>query len=119
MNKGLLTRLLTCIFFLGFLLYSYIEKQNQLTQLRICIPELAKDVKQIREENTRLQYEIDQFENPQHLMELARHGEFTHLKHPLLKEILTCQEGIALQPSTQNVEKISQVKAKPTLAIRN
>lgn len=116
MNKGLLIRLLVCIFALGLFLYSYLEEQNGVTSLRISLPELAKEIKNLKEENTRLQYEVDQFENPQHLIELARRGEFAHLKHPLMKEVLQCGKGIALQLPSNDREEIGSVKAKTTLA---
>ncbi len=97
-------------------LYSYLEKQNQLTHLRIQIPEIAKQLKMIREENTRLQYEIDQFENPEHLIELSRRPEFAHLKQPLQKEILTCPEGYAMQTSPEAKKELPSARPKPTLA---
>lgn len=117
-SKGLTVRLLVCILAFGISLYSYIDKQNGLTQLRISIPSLRKEVRAIQEENTRLQYEIDQFENPQHLMELTRHGEFSHLKHPLVKDILTCQTGLAMQvQAVEDTALVATAKPKPTLAL--
>lgn len=93
--KGLLLRLGFCLSVFGFCLYSYLETQNELTHLKIRLPEVEKEVKLIQEENRRLGYEIDRFENPAHLIELAHHPEFAHLKHPLLKEILTVPEALA------------------------
>lgn len=89
MNKGVLFRLFLAILTLGIFLYAYINKQNAITELRLSIPAMAKELEVAKQENTRLQFEIDQFENPLHLMELARRPEFRHLKHPLLKEIVT------------------------------
>ena len=103
-NQGLLVRLLLCIGVAGVFLYSYIDTQNALTQRRLSIPVLAKEIKDLKEANTHLQYEIDLFESPERLMELARHSEFSHLKQPMLKEILTMQEGLALQISSQEQE---------------
>src|SRR5579872_4905290 len=116
MNKGLLIRLLICIFACGLFLYSYLEKQNRVTALRISIPAMGKEIKHLKEENTRLQYEIDQFENPQHLIELARRGEFSHLKHPLVKEVVHCGQGLALQLSPVDKTGVQPVKAKATFA---
>ena len=116
-NKGLLIRLLVCILFGGMLLYSYVDKQNAVTQRRLEIPVLAKQIKDLKEENTRLQYEIDLFESPEHLMELARHSEFSHLKHPMFKEILTLQEGLALQVSSDEKEAQAAVGPKVKFAI--
>lgn len=83
-----------CIVVAGLSLYIYIDKQNDLTQLRLSVPALNKELKQIQEENVRLQYEIDRFESPIHLMELARKPEFGHLKYPHVDEILILPEGI-------------------------
>lgn len=99
-SRGILVRILACISISGVLLYSYVDRQNDVTRLRLEIPQLAKEIKDLREENTRLQYEIDLFESPQHLMQLASHSEFAHLKHPMVKDILTLDEGLALQISS-------------------
>ncbi len=93
--KNLLLRLGFCLAVFGFCLYSYLEAQNELTQLKIKLPEVDSEVKLIREENRRLSYEIDQFQSPSNLIELAHRPEFSHLKHPLLKEILTVPEVFA------------------------
>jgi len=94
--KGLLLRLGICLGVLGACLYSYLDTQNELTQLKIHLPDVEKEIKILREENRRLAYEIDQFENPAHLIELAHHPEYGHLKHPLLREILTVPEAFAI-----------------------
>jgi len=92
---GLLFRLGVCLSAFGLCLYSYLDKQNQVTHLKIQLPEVEKELKLIQEGNKRLAYEIDQFENPAHLIELAHYPEYAHLKHPLLKEILTVPEALA------------------------
>lgn len=88
LTKTLLARILVCILAMGVSLFAYIDKLNDLTILRLTIPTLAKQVKTLQEENTRLQYEIDRFESPIHLMELLRKPEFSHLKYPLLQDIV-------------------------------
>ncbi len=93
--KGLLIQLGICVCVAGCCLFSYLEKQNEVTHLKIRLPTLEKEIGLIREESRRLRYEIDQFENPTHLIELAHRPEFSHLKHPLLREILTVPEAIA------------------------
>jgi len=89
MNLGLLVRVFLCIVCLGAFLYAYINQQNTITELRLEIPAVAKELQVIEEENTRLRFEIDQFESPAHLMELARKPEYRYLKHPLAKDIIT------------------------------
>ncbi|MBA3816446.1 MAG: hypothetical protein H0X29_08000 [Parachlamydiaceae bacterium] len=79
-------RFFVCIFVAGIALFAYIDKQNELTELRLALPALAKNVRSIQEENTRLKYEIESFESPIHLMELMRKPEFGHLKYPYIKD---------------------------------
>ncbi len=90
-------RIFLAISFLGLGLYSYIDKLNALTECRIQIPDLVTDLARLDEENTSLQYQIDEFENPMHLLKLARESEFSHLKYPLIKEVMSLPEGIALR----------------------
>ncbi len=82
-------RLLIAIVFSGLLLILYIEKINSLTALRLDLPQLEKELKEIEEENKRLQFEIDQFESPLYMMELLKKPEFSHLKFPQLSEVET------------------------------
>ena len=89
MNLAIFIRILLCILTVGCFLYGYINKQNAIVELRLQIPLAMRELKTIEEENTRLKFEIDQFESPAHLMELARRPEYSHLKHPLLNEIVT------------------------------
>lgn len=93
--SGVLVKLGVCLSVFGLCLYSYLDTQNQLTHLKILLPEVDKELKLIEEDNRRLAYEIEQFESPSHLIELARNPEYAHLKHPLLKEILTVPEAFA------------------------
>jgi hypothetical protein len=115
--KGPLIRVLVCIGAFGISLYSYIDKQNAVTKRRLDIPVIAKEIKDLKEMNTRLQYEIDLFESPEHLMELARHSEYSHLKQPLLKEVLTMQEGLALEVSSEDKEEKTAIRPKLKFAI--
>ena len=92
---SILMRLGFCLTVFGFCLYSYLEAQNGLTELKIKLPELEKEIRHVREENRRLTYEIDEFQSPANLIELGTRPEFRHLKHPLLNEVLTVPEPIA------------------------
>jgi hypothetical protein len=95
-------RFFTCILAAGVALFAYIEKQNELTELRLAIPTLAKEVKNIHEENNRLKYEIDSFESPIHLMELVRKPEFGHLKHPYLNDEIFLTKNASLEKDQRN-----------------
>ncbi|MFN4173543.1 MAG: hypothetical protein ACK4HV_00355 [Parachlamydiaceae bacterium] len=70
----------------GFMLL-YIEKINQLTALRLELPQLEKELKELEEENKRLRFEINQFESPLYLMELLKKPEFSHLRFPQSHEV--------------------------------
>lgn len=90
---GFFIRLIICISFAGLFLYKYIDKLNELTELRLSIPMLAKELREIRERNLELQYTIDCFESPLHLMELARKPELGHLKYPSNNDIVLLPES--------------------------
>jgi hypothetical protein len=75
------------VLIVGAALVFYIENLNQLTLLRLAIPSEMKRLKDLSEENQRLKYEINQFENPLYLMELLKKPEFSHLKFPKQDEI--------------------------------
>lgn len=81
-------RIFVCIIVFGATLYAFIDKQNKITKLRMEIPVLASQLKAIEQENLRLKFEIDQFESPDHLLELSRRPEYRHLKHPKLDEVI-------------------------------
>ncbi len=93
--KNLLIKLGVCLGLLAYCLYSYLNVQNDLTELKIKLPEVEGEIRQIQEESRRLSYEVEQFENPAHLIELSVSPEYAHLKHPLIKEILTVPEAFA------------------------
>lgn len=116
MTKGALVRILICIGVFGGFLFSYVDVQNAVTKRRLEIPVVAREIKELKEANTRLQFEIDLFESPQHLMELARHSEYSDLKQPMLKEILSMQEGLALEVASEESEPVV-VSGKPKLPL--
>ena len=55
---------------------------------RFKIPLIKKELREIKEKNTLLEFEIDRFENPSHLMSLSQKSEFSHLKYPISTDIL-------------------------------
>ncbi len=97
----MLIRVLICIGVFGFFLYSYIDKQNEITQRRLQIPVIAKQIEDLKEANIGLRYDIDLFESPEHLIQLARQPEYSHMKQPMFKEILAMPEGLAVQVSPE------------------
>lgn len=91
--KGNFIRAFVCLAGAGLLLYKYIDKLNELTELRLSIPALNKEIREIEERNLELQYEIERFESPIHLIELARKPEFGHLKYPAINEVILLPEN--------------------------
>ena len=87
MRRIFFIQVFICACSCGGALYAYVKQQNDLTKVRIELPKLAREVRQLEEQNSRLRYEIERFENPKHLMELAKRPEFSYLKHPLIGEI--------------------------------
>lgn len=69
----------------GMTLYRYIDKLNELTELKLVIPSLAKEVIELKDRNQELLYQIESFKNPAHLMQLAKQPEFAHLQ-PIKKD---------------------------------
>lgn len=84
-----LFRFIFCIIAIGYFQYVYLQKQHEVTKLRLDIPHLSANVKKAKEENLHLRFLVDQFENPQYLGKIARNKRFAHLKYPLLSEIIT------------------------------
>lgn len=81
MKKVFFAKVFICISGCGLMLYSYINTQNALCARRLLLPALAKEVSVLHEENTRLRFEIERFEDPKHLMELANQQTYRHLKY--------------------------------------
>ncbi|KXH23919.1 cell division protein FtsL [Chlamydia psittaci UGA] len=82
MNNYRFVRLFFCFCFLGGLLYSYINKQNDLTKLRLEIPTLWSKLRQREQENISLHFLIDKIESPEHLMHIASFPEYQYLQYP-------------------------------------
>jgi hypothetical protein len=112
MISGVFFRLLACLTVFSFSIYSYLDKQNNCTELKMHLPKLTKEIQAIREVNAHLQYQIECFENPQNLLGLAGSPEYAHLKFPFTEEVLTVKEGLALQYSKPKERKAEPAKPK-------
>ena len=116
-KKGFIVQISLCLVMLGACLFSYLEKQNELTELRIYVPKLVKEIRLIEEENVALKYQIQKFESPENLMALALDQQFSHLKYPLNKEVLVLQDASQLDCFLdKKIEQFSP-KIKHTLAV--
>jgi len=78
-------------------LYSYLRKQNQLATLSLEIPKRNAELRLLKEKNLHLHFSLEQKENPAYLLKLLRESEFSHLKHPTQKDVLSSDMMIALQ----------------------
>lgn len=116
-KKGVVLQVVLSFMMMSACLFSYLEKQNQLTELRIYVPKLVKEVKSIQEENTRLRYQIQEFEGPEHLMLLVADPKFSHLKYPLNKEILVLQDVSQKESCPSQKKEGSFSQFKHTLAV--
>lgn len=105
MKHPLVLKVLICSLFFGGVLYAYIDQQNAVTKLKIELPQLAKEIRDLEEENTSLQYEVEMFENPTHLMELAKRPEFSHLKHPTLSDICVIEKEVSMPQEIKEVHE--------------
>ena len=84
--------LFLCIFFSAFLLCIYIDRQNELIQLKIELPLLAEQVKALEEENQILELKLNELHNPKNLLQYLRLPQLSHLKHPLPEDIVVIEE---------------------------
>jgi hypothetical protein len=118
MRHSLLFRVFLCVGAFCFCVYEYIDMQNEITKKRLAIPLLAQQVKLCKEKNTCLRYEIDRFESPQNLLQLAASPQYAHLKQPMLKDVIALQELPALSPAMDKTvaKKDSVVVSSSVLA---
>ena len=114
----LIVKILFCSLFSFGMLYAYIDQQNKVTKLKIELPQLAKEIRELEEENTRLQYEVEMFENPSHLMTIAKRPEFSHLKHPTLNDICVIEkEGTSKVQKGDLLEEENSLSLYPRVVI--
>ena len=83
----MILRVLVCVMIFSVCVYSYIDRNNHITELRFQLPDLADQITVLQEQCATLSYEIERSESPLRLMELARQPEFSHLRHPRDDEV--------------------------------
>ncbi len=88
---SLAIRVAICLCSVSFVVYAYIDQRNHLTELKRVIPQVEKEGKRVQEENAALQYEIDRFRDPRHLLELARQPQHRHLRFPSSEEVIVVE----------------------------
>ncbi len=92
MNIRLFIKIFLCLFIFGFMLYRYLERQNNITELRLQIPSLEMVLNNLLENNVGLQFVIDHFESPDHLMELRKLPDYSHLEYIQENELIDLSE---------------------------
>ncbi len=90
-----LFRVMICLATFGLGLYLYIDKLNEQTAVRFKIPAIEKEIEELSQKNIQLAYQLENFNDPQHLLELAKQPEYSHLKFPFMKEVMVISTEIA------------------------
>lgn len=72
-------RFLVLLFLMGASLYSYIGRENSLTQAELMLAPIAREVGEMEEQNAALRYQLSRFEAPSHLFQIASHALYGHL----------------------------------------
>ncbi|MGR3972982.1 MAG: hypothetical protein QRY72_00135 [Candidatus Rhabdochlamydia sp.] len=96
--------------------YTYLQKQNECTAIKMKLPLIAKEVRKIHEHNHELHYQVSCFENPEHLIYLAKEPQYAHLKFPFTHHITQVQEGLAVQLSTYEEKEVISF-SRPSVVI--
>ncbi len=110
-------RFMIALFFFSFSLYSYIDKQNSCTALKLQLPKVQKEIEAMQEKNANLRYQIACFEAPEHLLAIATQEAYTHLKFPFTQEIITVSEGLPLNLNPSEEEFLQDSKLKTAVVI--
>lgn len=116
MNKGVFFRVFICVLFLGVCIYSYLDLQNGITEMRIKIPGLVTELRKIEEKNTLYQYEIERFESPENLLALAKQGLYSHLRFPICSEVITMRQPVNVWNTQANEGKTTLHQPSITFA---
>ena len=75
-----LIRLLICLLGIGLSLYMTVVSDNHLTQLRMQIPKMTQEVRELEETNEMLAFSLASALQPHHLFTLASSPSFSHLQ---------------------------------------
>lgn len=117
MRKALLVKLIICFAAFSFYLYSVLERQNYLNYLSYKLPLVEKELKTLEEDNVKLSYQIEEFSDPNNLLQLIKENTYSHLRYPVQQDILKLDEGIALKTKTPYKLKKSLVESHEDMAI--
>lgn len=82
-----------CIFFIGFFLFCYLDRQNKVTEYQLKIPKVQKEIERLSQENQNLKAKINHFEHPSQLMSLLKQKDFSHLDYYHDHDVVCMQQG--------------------------
>ena len=105
MKKKLLVKIAVCILGCSLVSYEHIHGLNELTAMRIEIPQIQQEIAKVSEEIDQLQFECLSMENPQHLLYLAKSADFSDLQYPLQEEVIVLQKEKTLTLAAQPVKE--------------
>lgn len=101
---------------LGGFGYSYLTQQNDLTEMRMEIPELMRDMESLRQEIAVLEYQVEAFQNPRNLLQIAMQNQYRHLKLPRLQEVAFLDTSLyEMQHGQVGMDSCDGVLPEPTI----
>lgn len=92
MEKGFL-RLAVCIALLAIFLICHVERQNEITRLRLQIPQIDALSCRMKESALQLQSKVIKSQSPGHLLALLDRPEFQHLHFPTAQSVWIIEEN--------------------------
>lgn len=107
-----LVKIFICIFCFGVSLYIYLDKLNSQSELKVQVPQIAKEIELIEQDLVNLNYQIESFKNPTHLLNLALRPEFGHLKFSRQSDVMLITPNIAKRANAPLENKLNSVHNK-------
>lgn len=80
--SGLLWRASACIVLLGAFLLHHVKRQNELTRLRLEIPQIDMQWRALQERALQIRSTVQSQQTPKALLAKLQRPEFAHLKNP-------------------------------------
>ena len=105
MKKHIIAQIFFFMFVVSGYVYAYLYKENMITSMRIAIAKEKDEIYQLKEDNLRLSYQVDLFENPKFLFSLAKRPEYSHLEMPFSSDILVLETEVSKEIVVQPEEK--------------
>lgn len=85
--RAIFARLGICICLFGAFLMRHVQRQNDLTRVRLEIPQIAMQARALEERSLQLKEEVGKLQTPKVLLDQLDRGEFAHLMAPLPQQI--------------------------------